>query len=462
MTAASTERTECSSVHAAVSVPSSCASGWADPPIPKSCRNSKRSRVPPARTSGAVVTGTRRDAGSALLHRQRQGGRESAASSPPTGRRPGAVRSRALAQPGTQSRRSCIEPPRARSHRPDPRHLRAARAQPRRQARSGARAAEAHRDAPGARLDPPRAAEGRHRPARSRRNAARNRPPPARPARQDAQRAAREGHHSSARRRGRERKRAEIPTLVALVGYTNAGKSTLFSPHGRGCVRRRSAVRDAGSDRSAHSSCPMRGSRCSPTRSGSSASCRTSWSRRSSRRSPKRARPACCCTSSMRRSAARTSTSRRSTACSARSARARCRRSKCSTRPISSASRRASRPASSATCGACGCPRRRGRARSRWSMRSANSSGRRSCTGTSCCKPEEGRARARFFAAGAVLAEQALPGGSVDLEVSMPRQAFEDLCRHEGLTPDVVPSAAKTCAHAEPFLESRGPASLAS
>jgi GTPase len=81
-------------------------------------------------------------------------------------------------------------------------------------------------------------------------------------------------------------------------------------------------------------------------------------------------------------------------------------------------------------------------------------------------RPEEGRARARFFAAGAVLAEQALPGGGVDLEVSMPRLAFEDLCRNEGLAPDELPSgpgqAAKTCAPAEPFLKSRGPASLAS
>ncbi|WP_218043180.1 ribosome rescue GTPase HflX [Steroidobacter gossypii] len=48
-------------------------------------------------------------------------------------------------------------------------------------------------------------------------------------------------------------------------------------------------------------------------------------------------------------------------------------------------------------------------------------------------KPEAGRARARFFAAGAVLAEQALPSGAVDLEVSMPRRAFEHLCRSEGL-----------------------------
>jgi GTP-binding protein HflX len=52
-------------------------------------------------------------------------------------------------------------------------------------------------------------------------------------------------------------------------------------------------------------------------------------------------------------------------------------------------------------------------------------------------KPEEGRARARFFAAGAVLAEQALPSGGVDLEVSMPRRAFEHLCRSEGL-PEVL------------------------
>jgi GTP-binding protein HflX len=48
-------------------------------------------------------------------------------------------------------------------------------------------------------------------------------------------------------------------------------------------------------------------------------------------------------------------------------------------------------------------------------------------------KPQEGRARARFFAAGAVLAEKTLPSGETDLEVSMPRRAFEHLCRTEGL-----------------------------
>jgi GTP-binding protein HflX len=48
-------------------------------------------------------------------------------------------------------------------------------------------------------------------------------------------------------------------------------------------------------------------------------------------------------------------------------------------------------------------------------------------------KPQEGRARARFFEAGAVLAEKTLPTGETDLEVSMPRSAFEHLCRTEGL-----------------------------
>jgi GTP-binding protein HflX len=47
--------------------------------------------------------------------------------------------------------------------------------------------------------------------------------------------------------------------------------------------------------------------------------------------------------------------------------------------------------------------------------------------------PENGRARARFFAAGAVLNEQTLPGGETDLEVSMPKSAFEHLCRNEGI-----------------------------
>jgi GTP-binding protein HflX len=71
-------------------------------------------------------------------------------------------------------------------------------------------------------------------------------------------------------------------------------------------------------------------------------------------------------------------------------------------------------------------------------------------------KPEEGRARARFFAAGAVLAEKTLPGGAIDLEVSMPRQAFESLCRSESIA---VESLDKPCAHPEAFLKSGVPTS---
>jgi GTPase len=66
-------------------------------------------------------------------------------------------------------------------------------------------------------------------------------------------------------------------------------------------------------------------------------------------------------------------------------------------------------------------------------------------------RPEHGRARARFFEAGAVLSERSLDDGDVELDVSMPRQAFEHLCRSEGLTH----SDEKTCTPSEPFLESR-------
>jgi GTP-binding protein HflX len=75
-------------------------------------------------------------------------------------------------------------------------------------------------------------------------------------------------------------------------------------------------------------------------------------------------------------------------------------------------------------------------------------------------KPQEGRVRARFFEAGAVLAEKTLPSGESDLEVSMPRRAFEHLCRTEGLH-YLMAEDSKTCAADEPFLESRVPASSA-
>lgn len=51
-------------------------------------------------------------------------------------------------------------------------------------------------------------------------------------------------------------------------------------------------------------------------------------------------------------------------------------------------------------------------------------------------QPHHGRARSRFFAAGAVLNEKTLPDGETDLEVSMPKRAFEHLCRNEGIDCD--------------------------
>jgi GTPase len=73
-------------------------------------------------------------------------------------------------------------------------------------------------------------------------------------------------------------------------------------------------------------------------------------------------------------------------------------------------------------------------------------------------RPENGRARARLFEAGAVLSERSCSNGDVELDVSMPRQAFEQLCRAEGL----AESDWKTCAHSEPFLKSPLPTSLTS
>jgi GTP-binding protein HflX len=71
-------------------------------------------------------------------------------------------------------------------------------------------------------------------------------------------------------------------------------------------------------------------------------------------------------------------------------------------------------------------------------------------------KPEAGRARARFFAAGAVVSERTLPDGEVDLEVSMPRQAFELLCRAEGLPAGLIDAVADAPADTLVRLEATG------
>ena len=131
---------------------------------------------PPARVPVATVTG-RRDRPDPRYFVGSGKAEELEAVAARQRRRRHPLRPCAVAQPGAQPREA-HRAARARPQRPDPRHLRAARAQLRGQARGRARAAEAHRQPPGARLDPPRAAEGRHRPARPGRDAARDRPPP--------------------------------------------------------------------------------------------------------------------------------------------------------------------------------------------------------------------------------------------------------------------------------------------
>ena len=136
----------------------------------------------------------------------------------------GAVRSSAVALAGTQSRET-HRATRARSLGADPRHLRAARAQPRRQARGGTGAAQAHRLAPGARLDPPRtSARRRHRQSWSRRNAARNRPPPARQTRQDADRRASRRSSSNAKPAASSAPRFRFPRWRWWVTPTPASR----------------------------------------------------------------------------------------------------------------------------------------------------------------------------------------------------------------------------------------------
>ena len=111
----------------------------------------------------------------------------------------------------------------------DPRDLRRARAEPRRQApgRAGAPAVPVH--AAGAALEPPRAPARRHRHARRPgRGADRARPAHDRRAHQAHQEAARARSSASAARSA-ARASATRTFRVSLVGYTNAGKSTLFN-----------------------------------------------------------------------------------------------------------------------------------------------------------------------------------------------------------------------------------------
>jgi len=67
--------------------------------------------------------------------------------------------------------------------------------------------------------------------------------------------------------------------------------------------------------------------------------------------------------------------------------------------------------------------------------------------------PSEGRARARLFAAGAVLRQRSLDDGGIELEVSLRRRDLERICREAGLE---LPVAIAPCADQGAFLQSQG------
>jgi len=71
----------------------------------------------------------------------------------------------------------------------------------------------------------------------------------------------------------------------------------------------------------------------------------------------------------------------------------------------------------------------------------------------------EGRARARLHAAGAVLRQRSLDDGGVELEVSLRRHDLERICREAGVElPDVITPGGSPCAGEDPFIQSPVPA----
>jgi hypothetical protein len=127
-------------------------------------------RPPAPSRSSASSAAAREHARPEVLHRHRQGrGAQGAGGR----RRARAGHRRPRPEPGAGAQPGAAAAvPRRRPQRPDPRHLRPARALLRGQAPGGAGAAAPPVHAAGARLDPPGAAEGRHRPARSGRDPA--------------------------------------------------------------------------------------------------------------------------------------------------------------------------------------------------------------------------------------------------------------------------------------------------
>ena len=192
---------------------------------------------------------------------------------------------RALAGAAAQSGEG-LERQGARPHRADPGNLRPARAHPGGRAAGRARASDLPEEPAGAVLDPSRAPARRLRlPRRSGRDPDRGRPAPDRGAHRAHRGRAREGQAHAASCIATAARACRIRSS-ALVGYTNAGKSTLFNRMTRGeRAAGRHAVRHARSDAArGRAAAAARRSSC-PTRSASSPTCRPCWSPRSAPRS---------------------------------------------------------------------------------------------------------------------------------------------------------------------------------
>jgi GTP-binding protein HflX len=65
--------------------------------------------------------------------------------------------------------------------------------------------------------------------------------------------------------------------------------------------------------------------------------------------------------------------------------------------------------------------------------------------------PSQGRARARLFQAGAVVGQQSLDEGWLELEIRLRRHELARICREEGIE---IPAETAPCAAAGPFLQS--------
>ena len=161
----------------------------------------------------------------------------------------------------------------ARPHRADPRHLRQQRPDVRSPPGGRAGPARVFAAAAEADVDPPVAHQDGHRHARPRRKAARRGPP----ARREADpRPARPSCTAIERRKERQVASRSDRLTVSLVGYTNAGKSTLMNAlTGAGVLAAGQAVRHARHPHPPLAAAELGAGAACPTRSASSATCRT-------------------------------------------------------------------------------------------------------------------------------------------------------------------------------------------